>query len=257
VRRALLLRSLLKAKDTDTLEIDRDLLNALLREPRYRYGARSMEKTVQPLMVPHAPLRAAQLPPPQVLAQHLDTCEVFQSLIAENAAFLTTENIHALAAAIHENYQIRTDPSYVYDPQFREKFDNLDAWGKATNFAAARGIPHVLAVAGLCVMPGRATDQEAALIKERLERYIDPLRREEHERWMAYLLANGWLQHPDKDPNTNKPLREKEKLLHNCLVPFDELDEQDKKKDDDSILSLPETVALIDFRIDFFPDLTI
>ena len=58
-----------------------------------------MEKLVEPLRVAHAPLRPAQLPPPQVLAQHLDTCEVFQTLLTENTAFLTPDNLRSLAAA--------------------------------------------------------------------------------------------------------------------------------------------------------------
>src|SRR5207249_668503 len=83
VRRALLLRSFLKLKDTEVLDIDRDLLNALLRQPRYRHGARSMEKIVEPLRIAHASLRPRQLPPPQVLGQHLDPSETFSRLLNE------------------------------------------------------------------------------------------------------------------------------------------------------------------------------
>jgi hypothetical protein len=256
VRRALLLRSMLKAKETEVLPIDRDLLNALLRQPIYTFGARSMEKIVEPFKVPNATLRPAQLPPPQVLAKHLDPYDSFQTLLSENASFLTETNLHALAAAIHENYRKLTDKPYVYDPQFHETFENLDAWGKATNLAAAAGIPGVLAVAGLCVVAGGASDSHIQRIRQHLERFLDPLRREEHARWMNFLLANDWLQHPDKTAE-GKPARDKSRLLHNCLVAFADLDPNDQKKDHDAILTLPETVSLVNFRIDFFPDLTL
>lgn len=254
VRRALLLRSFLKAKDTDTLDIDRDLLNALLRQPRYRHGARSMEKTVEPLRQQHAALRPAQLPPPQVLAQHLEPVAIFQSLLIENSDFLTEENVRKLAAAIHENYRrlFAKPGEYVADPQFRDKFEGLDAWGQATNLAAARGIPHVLAVAGFCVVAGTASDDESQQVTKRLEQFIDPLRREEHARWMNHLASNGWIQAVEKDASGN-PKRDPSLLLHKCLIPFDDLPDSEQKKDDAAILSLPEAVALVGFKIAIFP----
>jgi hypothetical protein len=257
VRRALMLRVFLKAKETDELGIDRDLLNALLRQPDYRHGARSMEKVVEPLQVMHAPLRLAQLPPPQVLGQHLVPSETFQKLLTENSSFLTQDNLRSLAAAIHENYRRLDDPASIHDPQFRDKFDNLDDWGKATNLAAAARIPQVLAVAGLCVMPGVANDAEVVKAKKQLKRYLDPLRREEHTRWMNYLAVNGWLQSPNMDPATNKPIRDNLLLLHTCLVPFDELDPTNQSKDERAILTLPETVGLVDFKIVPFEDLVV
>lgn len=254
VRRALLLRSFLKAKETDTLDIDRDLLNALLRQPRYRHGARSMEKTVEPLRMPHAALRPAQLPPPQVLAQHLDPAAAFQSLLCENAMFLTADNVRALAAAIHENYRrlFAKPGSYVPDPQFRNVFDALDAWGKATNSAAARGIPHVLAVAGLCVVPGTSTDEEKQRAKDRISHFIDAMSREEHARWMNYMTANGWLQATKLDAS-GKLVRENHLLLHTCLTAFDALSAHDQTKDHAAIKSLPETVAMVGFKIVLYP----
>lgn len=258
VRRALLLRSFLKAKDTDTLDIDRDLLNSLLRQPRYRHGTRSMEKTVEPLRMQHAALRPAQLPPPQVLAQHLDPVATFQSLLTENAVFLTQKNVRELAAAIHENYRrMFADAStYVADPQFREKFDALDAWGQATNLAAAQGIPHVLAVAGLRVVSGTASEDETSFVKKRLGQFIDALRREEHARWMNYMTANGWLQAVEKNEN-GELIRDKERLLHTSIIPFDELPAKARDKDHEAILSLPNTVALVGFKIVLFPNVEV
>ena len=249
VRRALLLRSFVKAKPDDVLDPDRDLLNALIRQPRYKHGTRSMEKIVEPLRATHAPLRLAQLPAPQVLTQHLDTAEAFQSLLVENGNFLISKHLHDLAAAIHENY-LRTDPEYIHDPQFLKKYDELDAWGRATNLAAAARIPYVLAMAGLCVREGRATLEEETLATELLRRWIDPLRREEHSRWEHYLSGNGWFQSPTG-------VRDNAQLLHKCLVPFDKLSEPDQQKDDRAIMSLPRAVALVNFKIVLFPDLTL
>ena len=256
VRRALLLRNMLKVKEKDVLEIDRDLLNALLRQPAYRFGSRSLEKVLEPLKVPNTQLRPARLPAPQVLAQHLDPYESFQKLLSENVAFLTQENILELAAAIHENYRLRTDAKNVYDPQFRQKFHELDAAGKAPNVAAAIRIPAVLAVAGLCVLPGKADKEHIEKIGDHIERYLEPLSCEEHLRWMEVQFANGWLQSRDKDA-AGKTKRDNDRLLHNCLAPMEELSAADKQKDIDAVKALPDCVDLVDFRVDFFPDLTV
>jgi hypothetical protein len=256
VRRALLLRSMLKAKDRDVLKFDYDLLNALLRQPRYTFGSRSMEKIVEPLKVSNTPLRPDLLPPPQVLAKHLDRYESFQKLLSENTAFLTQDNIYKLAAAIHENYRRMDAGENVYDQEFLKKFENLDARRKATNLAAAARIPAVLAVAGLCVVPGKASEQELRRVREHLKEFLNPLRIEEHERWRSYMLANGWLQHPDKNAE-GEPDRDNDRRLHNCMLPFDKLSLKDQKKDDNAICTLPETVDLVGFKIDVFPDLTL
>ncbi len=256
VRRALLLRNMLKVKEKDVLEIDRDLLNALLRQPAYSFGSRSLEKVLEPLKVPNTPLRPALLPAPQVLAQHLEPYESFQKLLSENVTFLTQENIKQLAAAIHENYRLRTDPKNVYDPQFRQKFDELDASGKAPNVAAAIRIPAVLAVAGLCVLPGKADKKQIKKIRDHIERYLEPLSCEEHLRWMDVQFANGWLQNRDKD-EAGKTKRDNDRLLHNCLAPMEALSAEDQQKDIDAVKALPDCVDLVDFRVDFFPDLTV
>ena len=258
VRRALLLRAFLKAKERDVLDIDRDLLNALLRQPRYRHGARSMEKTVEPLRVQHAALRPAQLPPPQVLAQHLDPAGAFQSLLTENATFLTDENVRELAAAIHENFRyIYAKPGdYVADPQFRETFDSLDAWGQATNLAAARSIPHLLALAGLCVVMGPTTAEEENEVTRRVEQFMDALRREEHARWMSYMTSNGWLQAEETDAHGNL-IRDNGRLLHTCLKPFDELSPHEQTKDEAAIRHLPKAVTMVRFKIVRFPEVAV
>jgi hypothetical protein len=250
VRRALLMRSILKAKPDEVLDLDRDLLNALIRQPRYTHGSRSMEKIVEPLRAVHAPLRLAQLPAPQVLTQHLETADAFQDLLTENTTFLSAQHLHDLAAAIHENYRKTTDKNYVYDPQFLDTYDNLDAWGRATNRAAAARIPYVLAMAGLCVREGAATADEHAAAMTQVDRYLDALRREEHSLWQEYATRNDWLQSPTG-------VRDNDRLLQNCHVPFDKLKKEDQGKDDSAIKSLPQTVALVNFKIVPFPDQTI
>ena len=119
-------------------------------------------------------------------------------------------------------------------------------------YTAARGIPHVLAVAGLWVVSGTATEAETQLVHTRLNQFLEALRREEHARWMHCLTSNGWLQSGEKDAS-GKPIRDNQRLLHKCLTPFDDLPDEEQFKDDAAILSLPETVALVGFKIVLFP----
>ncbi len=205
VRRALLLRSFLDSVKGN-LAIDRDLLRAFLQVPRYRHGARSLEKIAKPLAKTGKPFQRALLPPPQVLEQHLDTAPDFDALYHANRDFLTEENLQKMAAAIDENYLRHDKKNHpkrkpLSQNQFVEEFDkklvSADPWQQwlaATNIAAARRLPEILSLVGLRLEKGTATPGELKKVSAYLSHHLDVLAKEEHDQWMAFHLANGWCQ---------------------------------------------------------------
>ena len=74
-------------------------------------------------------------------------------------------------------------------------------------------------------IPGTEVDSETRKVKyEKNFDVIDRLRRLEHRRWNAYMRTEGYSFGKKRDDLAK---------LHHCLVPFDELDEYERTKDDD------------------------
>ncbi len=291
VRRAILLRSFLDA-GKDPLSIDRDLLRAFLQTPRYQHGARSLEKIAKPLAQTRKPFQRAMLPPPQVLEQHVDTADDFDAVYHANRDFLIEENLQKMAAAIDENYNRHVDKNYTHLAQaafvgeFKKKSVSGDPWQQwlaATNLAAARRLPDVLALVGLHLEKGAATPREVKQVSAYLSHHLDVLAKEEHDLWMAFHEANGWRQadpvcqaglekrkaEDESGNKKNKPLIDQKKIkpadthgdeirrlkkkerIHTLLVPYDDLDEKERGKDHDAIKNYPETVSLVGWKIVF------
>ncbi len=91
-----------------------------------------------------------------------------------------------------------------------------------------------LSSAGYAVRAGSSEvislDPDADIVKHKDELW--DLARIEHDRWCSDRFVDGW----DYAPVTDKPRK-----LHKCLVPFDQLDLEDQKKD---LMQIP---ALIDW----------
>lgn len=281
VRRALLLRQFLGAKKPgETLNIDRDLLHAFLHVPRYRHGARSLEKIARHLGLARPPFRRADMPPPQVLSQHLDTFAEFDRIYHQTHHFLTPPAIEAMANAINEGYN-SDNPS-----PWNKSFDKLDAFLQQSNRAAALRIPYILALAGLrlTVRPAgqskvnlndpktietalrRDPTPEESAVSNQIEKHVEVLAEEEHRLWVQFHEENGWrfgwkvgTQPDPKDPAKTIKTLEKDKanLLHPCISPFHEMPDnygqREKWQDFDrnAVRRYPRLLRLTEFEITF------
>ncbi len=76
----------------------------------------------------------------------------------------------------------------------------------------------------LCGVPGIEKDP-----KDRTEEELWPLRILEHCRWNAYMRSEGYVYGGTVEKSGRNDLAK----MHNCLVPFAELTDEDKQKDDD------------------------
>lgn len=232
LRRALLIRALLGVPKDARLDFDRGLLNALLAIPNYAHGARSMEKLVLSLKPKNSvdPIRRSSLPPAPVLAMHVgaetQTGSSFEDLLNKDSSFVNSTVIEAIARVMHEdwrNYAAKNNP-------FNVPWDKLTPEGRTDNYAAARRIPEVLAIAGLEIQPRRKKfpRAEGRLVAEHVRNQLERLAEAEHDGWMMHRLKNGWRFDPVRDDHAK---------LHPLLKAYAGLPELEKDKDRRTVLN--------------------
>jgi hypothetical protein len=247
VRRAILLRGLLKYDATKELKIDQGLLTALLEVGHYRNGARSMEKLLAQIVADGSavPSRAG-LPHREIvemLVQEVD--EFYDRLHATGFG----PQIETLAEKIHERFRQKNREAREADPKTPRLDPNSDVpWAelspdlKASNRAAAQRISQILAAVGLTVVPGTATKEQSEAVSTILKSNLDMLARMEHDGWMDEKRMQGW---------THGETRDGKLLKHPLLVSYESLPLPEKEKDRDSILQYPNRVREAGYKIVF------
>ncbi len=244
VRRALLIRAMQGMKPADRPDLDLGLLTALLQVPIYKHGARSLEKVLDPFKTPKGARpqsqRRSHLPAPPQLRLHVDDDE-FHKLVRSHRDVIPVDWTEQLAPAIHEAWRLilkRTGETNDNDVPFEQ----LSQDSKASNRAAAKRIPSVLALAGLELVTGAATAEEEKAVRAHIEHHLDLLADGEHEGWMDDRRANGWRFGKHRDNS---------KKLHNCLVPYGKLSPEDQNKDCNQVRQYPDFARLAGLKIGF------
>jgi hypothetical protein len=244
VRRALMIRNLLGCAPDERIDIDDGLLTALLEVQHYTHGARSLGKVLDPFSAARKkarqPLRRSQLPAPNQLSLHVNAPQ-FHALCSRDTRFLSDDIVDELARAIHATWR-KIAQSEGWKPRYDLPFEKLPSDIKRSNFAAARRIPGLLALIGLRIVPGRATRAQETLVRDHIEFHIASLAEEEHRGWMSNAESEGW---------QFNEVRDDDKKLHDCLIPFHELRELDQEKDRHTVRHFPDFVRKAGFKIQF------
>lgn len=250
LRRALMIRGILKCDPEERLDFDSDLLDALLQVPGYKHGSRSLEKLVALLRsAKGGPIRRSSLPAAAQLAMHVDQA-AFVVRLNRNQGFKMSQSIETMAEGIHETWRaLAKKEGWTMQPHLDRPYGELAEIDKEDNRAAARRIPEVLALAGLGVDVDKhaGPPDEAALaeIIVHLEHHLERLAEAEHDGWMAQRLRNGWRHGtPRDDP----------KKIHNLLIPYADLPAKEKDKDRNSVRHFPDMVAKAGYRIVWLKD---
>ncbi len=245
LRRALLIRSVLKCGDADRLDFDSDLLDALLLVPWYKHGSRSLEKLVSPLKpVGGGPIRRSLLPTAAQLGMHVKLDD-FAAILNRNLGFKMSAMIEILAEGIHETWRtLAATEGWKMQPHFDKPYAGLAEIDKEDNRAAARRIPEVLALAGLGIEGEKQAQSDDAPsetdIRSHLEHHMERLAEAEHDGWMDQRLRNGW--------HCGTP-RDDARKIHPLLIPYSRLPDKEKGKDRNSVRHFPDMVARAGYRI--------
>ncbi|MBI4517154.1 MAG: AAA family ATPase [Deltaproteobacteria bacterium] len=258
ISRALMIRSKLGCARDEKLDIDEALVRALLRAERYRHGARSLDKILQPLQAARpGRLQRSLLPPRgQLDMQTHATGFLAQCDGAEPARTvppMSEADVAAVAPAIHRVWrelgrkggwlkpwldaEMADLPAAIekYNKKQKDPEERKPPWlGKfliESNREAAGRMPEILDIVGLRLASGRWAADEEAAVRQHLEYHLELLAEAEHHRWMQWHLQQGWRYAAKKDEDHKR---------HDCLLPFAELAEVQKNKDRDAIRHYPD-----------------
>ncbi len=141
------------------------------------------------------------------------------------------EDLEKLAAAIHDLYNQKQLERHPEEPLAYPHFSDLPDALKYSNLRQARGIAQKLDRLGWEIRPKGSPGE---VIRDIPDSVVEALAVLEHEEWMRERLDYGWSYGKDKD-NENK--------VSPYLVPYDELSEEIKDLDRDTIRNIP---ALLD-----------
>jgi len=238
VRRALVIRSEFRCKRNDKLDMDADLLRALLRVAEYRHGSRSLSKLIEPLKAGYpGTICRSLLPPRQQLDLHVDAVGFLREC-ERHGRRPTVSELTApakVAAVIHETYrQLGIDQEWMTKGSENDiGYGKLHDFYKQSNIAAANRMAGTLALIGLSLKRGRNSARERENIRQRIEYNLELLAAAEHLGWMGWHLDQGWQYGPEKPPT--KLAEEPVKKFHPCLRPYYELSDEERNKDRNTI----------------------
>jgi len=250
VRRALVMRAELRCKPEDKLSMDDGLLRALLRVGKYKHGARSIGKLIEPLKAGRpGTIHGSLLPPPRMIALHVDADEFLRHCDRADVALpaKSLSDPEPVARVIHETFRQLGKAQGWLEAHNDIGYSKLHDFYKRSNLAAANRMVSSLALIGLALEKGRNTAVECEDIRLRIEYNLELLAEAEHAGWMDWHLDQGWQFGPDKAPSVYT--EEPEKKTHPCLCPYQDLSDKERNKDRNTVRHYLDFAATAGMKI--------
>ena len=157
-------------------------------------------------------------------------------------------NHEKLAAAIHDLYNQKQLERHPEKPLSYPQFSDLPDALKYSNLRQARGLSKKLDLMGWEMRP-EGSDGE--VITEIPDDIVEILSVFEHDEWVRERLGRGWIFGEVKDD---------EKKISPYLMPYDELSEEVKTLDRDTVRNIPTLLSMIGMaayvkkKADSFPE---
>jgi len=154
---------------------------------------------------------------------------------------LEESGIEILARAKHADYvrRERRRGATQADNNSLKDWADLPESLKESNRRFAQSIGPTLAGLGVSLRPLKTSRPTAKF--ELPPQQLEPLARDEHERWVRALQSDGWTHgHGPKDPQRKR---------HPLLVSWEELSEAEREKDRDPFRALPEMLAEVGYEV--------
>ncbi len=227
------------------LRIRPEVVRAFLYLPEFEHGNRSLEALLDmSQLVDARNFTASLLPSGSSTSLHANP-EFLTQLITTDFPF-SPEERETIAESVHQTYlETKTanrDPRALLpwnDPRFPDDF-------RKSNREQVDHIPQKLRSVGLWFRKAPLGANPDIKTGELLiQRHLLELAEFEHDRWSAQKRRQGWAAGAGTD-SANKIADRK---LHNCLFPWDRLDEEQKQQDHSTILALPRNLAKARYEV--------
>lgn len=148
---------------------------------------------------------------------------------SEHLTRLFGSNIAQVAKKIHADYNAKQLMRYPEKPLEYPSWSDLPNSLKRSNVRQAQSIYDKLHIIGCCVSP--IVNHPSDIQHEITDAEIESLARYEHDLWVKERLRNGWVYAPAKNV---------ERKETPYLIPYDELSEEVKELDRDTIKNMPK-----------------
>ena len=219
----MLLRSLITRNAKQLLDsnkrvnIDENILYALLTTETYRHGARSLEFfiSMSPLLG-EKKWNTSLLPPRSQMDIHVDA----EEFMSKTTVLAMCKELAKMSHEMYLEAELAKTPNK--DLQAVTHWENLSETYQKSNIAQIQFHVERFSDSNIGIRQKSAHSSEFAFKEEDLLK----LAKAEHERWCKERKADGWVYGKKRD-NAKK--------IHPSLVPWEELSEEDKQKDVDVI----------------------
>jgi hypothetical protein len=142
-----------------------------------------------------------------------------------------------IAHAIHDEYLRTCSGLHLPEGPASLPWDELPEYYREANRGQADAVFRKLKKINTAIVP--YTDWNAPLFRF-TPGETELLARDEHDRWMDEHIKNGWTYGKTRDEVTKR---------HPCMVPYDELPEEEKEKDRRAVTAIPRILRTVDLGI--------
>jgi hypothetical protein len=210
-------------------------VRAFLKVPIYRHGARSMEAIIDMSLL-SAKRRFAQSALPSIaqLQIHVDA-DRFMRLVLQDVVF--NDAIETIARENHNRQYRETLKKMGKASPNDAPWEELAEEIRESNRGQARHIPEKLKAIGCGLWPGKQGEISLIIFDDS---EIEILARLEHERWVKEKKEAGW---------SFGKIRNDAEKIHPDLEEWDDLSEEEKRKDRDAVREIPQRLADVGFEI--------
>lgn len=144
-----------------------------------------------------------------------------------------------VARTIHEEYvglQKKAGATPETNPSIRP-WDELPRRLKESNLRQVEDIWKALHIVN-CAIGLSTNSREPLFVFTNSE--VEFLAEREHERWMQERVKKGWIYHR---------VRNDQERIHDCIVPWEQLPEDQREKDRNAVRALPGVLAKVNLKI--------